>query len=147
MAAGSNPISPHVADLVMTGTPPTAFDLQTTYLDLAGDGSARAIAVTPDFWAALERGDERVEGRMVAVFPMTEDWPHWERHPAGDELVYCLSGALDLVLDLPAGEHTVSLSAGKGVLVPTGVWHRGVVREPGNCLFVTPGEGTEHKPR
>jgi len=130
----------------MTKALPTAFELSKRYLDLRGDGRAREIAVSPDFWEALERGDERVEGRLVAVFPMTETWPYWERHPAGEELVYCLSGALDLVLELPGGEHAVSLSPGKGVVVPTGVWHRGVVREPGECLFVTPGEGTEHRP-
>jgi quercetin dioxygenase-like cupin family protein len=130
----------------MSAPTPASFDLATRYLDLRADGSAREIAVTPDFWEALARGDERVEGRLVAVFPMTETWPHWERHPAGEELVYCLSGALDLVLDLPAGEHAVALRPGLGVLVPAGIWHRGVVHAPGDCLFVTPGEGTEHRP-
>ena len=95
----------------------------------------------------MTSGDEEIEGRLTAVFPMTEDWPHWECHAAGDEPVFCLSGALDLVLDLPEGERVVALGPGKGVLVPAGIWHRGVVREPGDCLFVTPGEGTEHRPR
>ena len=125
---------------------PSGFDLKTTYLDLRPDGSAREIAVTPDFWDALASGARRVEGRRTAVFAMTEDWQHWERHPAGEEFVYCLSGVIDLVFDLPEGEHLVALRPGAGVLVPIGVWHRGVVREPGECLFVTPGEGTEHRP-
>ena len=27
-----------------------------------------------------------------------------------------------------------------------GVWHRAIVHEPGDALFVTAGLGTEHKP-
>jgi len=131
----------------MTETAPQVFDLKTTYLDLRADGGAREIAVAPEFWERVAGGDERIEGRLTAVFPMSEDWPHWERHPAGEELVFCLSGAMDLVLELPEGEHVVALEPGKGVLVPAGVWHRGIVRAPGDCLFVTPGEGTEHRPR
>jgi quercetin dioxygenase-like cupin family protein len=74
------------------------------------------------------------------------DFPHWERHPAGEELVVVMSGAIDFILEEPAGERTVRVSAGQAILVPTGVWHRGVVIEPGKALFVTEGEGTQHKP-
>ena len=31
----------------------------------------------------------------------------WEMHPGGDELLYLLTGALDVVLDEPAGERTL----------------------------------------
>jgi hypothetical protein len=27
------------------------------------------------------------------------------------------------------------------------VWHRAIVREPGDTLHVTRGEGTQHRPR
>ena len=36
---------------------------------------------------------------------------------------------------------------GERVLNPPGVWHTADVHEPGDALFITPGEGTEHKPR
>jgi len=29
---------------------------------------------------------------------MTEDWDHWEMHPAGDELIVLLSGSIDFRL-------------------------------------------------
>jgi hypothetical protein len=32
---------------------------------------------------------------LVATFAFDADWPTWERHPAGDELVCLLSGEVD----------------------------------------------------
>jgi mannose-6-phosphate isomerase-like protein (cupin superfamily) len=77
---------------------------------------------------------------------MTADWPHWEMHPAGDEIVYQLSGAMDLVLDETSGERVVSLQPHRGCIVPRGVWHRGLLRAPGEALFITRGKGTKHRP-
>ncbi|MBT2189385.1 hypothetical protein [Sphingobium nicotianae] len=31
------------------------------------------------------------DGRLVSEYLFTENWAGWERHPAGDEVVYCLS--------------------------------------------------------
>ena len=44
-------------------------------------------------------------------------------------------------------EHRIELHAGDGVLNPPGVWHTADVHEPGDALFITPGAGTEHRPR
>jgi hypothetical protein len=41
----------------------------------------------------------------------------------------------------------VPLEAGQAVVNPRGVWHTVDVHEPGQALFVTPGRGTEHRPR
>ena len=74
-------------------------------------------------------------------------WSTWERHPAGEELVVLLSGRVDLIQELDEGEHVVALRPGQAVVNPPGVWHTAVVHEPGSALFITPGEGTEVRPR
>lgn len=58
-----------------------------------------------------------------------------------------LSGAMDLILEAPEGERAVALAAGQAGIVPRGVWHRAVVRAPGETLHVTRGGGTQHRPR
>ena len=77
----------------------------------------------------------------------SESWTFWERHPAGEELVLLLNGRVDLIQDLDGTEHRIELKAGDGVLNPPGVWHTADVHDPGDALFITPGAGTEHRPR
>jgi hypothetical protein len=43
--------------------------------------------------------------------------------------------------------HTVDVHAGAAVINPPGVWHTADVTEPCTCLFITAGEGTQHRPR
>ena len=86
-------------------------------------------------------------GRLVTMGRQEADWTSWERHPAGEELVLLLSGRVDLIQELDGEEHRIELTAGKAVLNPPGVWHTADVHEPGDALFITPGMGTEHKPR
>ncbi len=38
------------------------------------------------------------------------------------------------------------LKSGQTFVIPTGIWHRGIVRIPGELLFFTAGAGTEHRP-
>jgi quercetin dioxygenase-like cupin family protein len=64
-------------------------------------------------------------------------------HPEGDELLYLCSGAIDLVLQDQTGERTLELRAGSAFIVPPGVWHRLLLREPGVLLAVTRGKGTQ----
>jgi oxalate decarboxylase/phosphoglucose isomerase-like protein (cupin superfamily) len=68
-------------------------------------------------------------------------------HPAGDEVVCLLSGAIDVVLEEQHGERVVGLEPGSTCIVPRGVWHRAIVHEPGDTLHITRGEGTQHRPR
>jgi mannose-6-phosphate isomerase-like protein (cupin superfamily) len=131
----------------MSASDTRAFDLARTYVHLADGGMGAAIDVGPAFWQELMTGARDYPGRLAMVASFAEDWPHWEMHPAGEELIYLLSGAADVVLDDGAKERTVALRAeAPCLLMPRGVWHRFSVIEPGAALFVTAGEGTQHRP-
>jgi mannose-6-phosphate isomerase-like protein (cupin superfamily) len=128
------------------------FDLRSTYVHL-GLGSVAVplpdFAWTEEYLDAYTRRFESDgdEGRLVVVSPQRDTWANWERHPAGDELVVLLSGRLDVTQDLPDGERTLELRPGQAIINPKGVWHTSDVHEPGEALFITPGAGTEHRPR
>ena len=79
--------------------------------------------------------------------PQDATWDSWERHPAGEELVLLVSGRVDLVQEIDREQRVVPLRAGQAVINPRGVWHTVDVHEPGDALFVTPGRGTENRPR
>ncbi|WP_119462106.1 cupin domain-containing protein [Rhodospirillaceae bacterium SYSU D60014] len=130
----------------MTTSEKPAFDLSGTYVDLKDGGVTTPIELTADFWAELESGALRVGGRLMGAFPLTGDMTHWEMHPAGDELLYLLSGAADILLEEMGGERRIALRAKEACIVPKGVWHRIIVRTPGELMFVTAGEGTQHRP-
>jgi len=71
----------------------------------------------------------------------------WERHPAGQEVLCVLSGAVDVYLrDRGDGtEPAATVTAGEAFVVPPGRWHRLSVVEPGDLLAITPPAGTEHQ--
>ena len=72
---------------------------------------------------------------------------HWERHPAGDETLVVVEGALRLFFDADAPDWPpVLISAGMALIVPAGRWHRLEVVEPGKLLTFTPAEGGELRP-
>lgn len=113
------------------------------------------VVLGPGFRAALEPVDaglyQRLDAKyaefanhqMVAMHAFHEDWPTWEMHPAGDEVVVLVSGAATFVLRLDEGETILELARpGEFAVVPKGVWHTARIREATTMLFVTPGEGT-----
>ena len=104
------------------------------------------LPVGDDFWQTIDQRTELSRGYLMMVGPMNETWSSWERHPAGEEIVYLLSGSVDFVLDLPGGEQTVELRGRSCAIVPRNTWHRAIVHEAGDMLFVTPGNGTSHRP-
>ena len=124
-----------------------AIRLASNFVVLDDAFNADVLAVTPDFYSRLDERYGDFAGRLlVSSFAFDEDWPTWERHPAGDEFVILVSGDADLVLDLEAGPDVTRLSEpGTFVVVPRGVWHTAKVRRPSVLLFVTPGEGTENR--
>ena len=126
--------------------PSDAFSLIKTYVHIEDGPGVALVPVGDDFWEKIGERTDLHEGRMVMAFHFNEDWPVWERHPAGDEIVIVLSGAIDLVLEENGEERLVGLKSGKACILPRNVWHTARVREPGNALHITRGAGTEHRP-
>ena len=92
--------------------------------------------------------DDGREGRLVSEHTFTEGWPSWEMHPHGAEMVICTAGEMLLTQEFPDGrtERTM-LGAGDYAINPPGVWHIADVEERATAIFITAGEGTEHRPR
>lgn len=122
------------------------FELTGTYVHLTNDGAAAEVTCTPAFWQELASGARRFDGRLMGAVRMAESMSHWEMHPAGDELLHLVAGAADVILERGGRESAVTLRAGRTCVVPRGVWHRLVVHEPGELIFITAGEGTQHRP-
>jgi len=124
-------------------------NLLTTYVVMSPGHRAVGVEVSPTIYQELDQRFDGFKGHLlVAKFDFESDWPSWEIHPAGDEIVVLLSGRADMVLDR-GGNHEVSPLAQLGafVIVPKGIWHTARISTPTSMLFVTPGEGTENKPK
>lgn len=92
--------------------------------------------------------DDGAEGRLVSLFRFTEDWPGWEVHPNGAEVVVCLEGELELIQEMADGSHASTvLAAGEYAINPPGVWHTANIKRETKGLFITAGVGTQGRPR
>jgi mannose-6-phosphate isomerase-like protein (cupin superfamily) len=123
-----------------------AFELDSTYVQLHDGAAAVLIPVDPDFWDRIEERKDLHQGRLLMVTHQSGTMTHWEIHPAGDELLYLLSGNMDLVLELNNSERIVSLRARTAVIVPQGTWHTLRIHSPGDLLSITRGAGTQVRP-
>jgi len=135
--------------------PPETHDLTETYLHLTPDERAPAMPGGDAFWGQLMSGEftdpavARVAdgGWLVTRFTHAGDWPHWERHPHGDEVLTCLSGSVTFVVESTDGQHEpVELTEGRTLVGPAGAWHRGLGEGPAEILAITAGRGTDHRP-
>ncbi len=111
-----------------------------------------ATAVLPEFGNDYERYiaahcTPTDPGRLVSVATTTKDWPVWEVHPAGDEVVVVLSGRAEFIQDVGGVMHTVVLGPQEALVNPPGVPHTANVLEPFTALYITACPGTQHLPR
>jgi len=86
-------------------------------------------------------------GRLVMIETMLSDWPTWERHTEGDELVIILEGSGTFHQQIGEERRSSPFKAGDSFLNPKGVWHTADVAEPMRAIYITPCPGTENKPR
>ncbi|MET0178863.1 MAG: cupin [Novosphingobium sp.] len=88
------------------------------------------------------------EGRLVSAFRFTADWDSWEMHPSGAEVVVCVAGAMTLHQQHADGRAaSVTIAAGEYAINPPGTWHTADVAGEASVVFITPGLGTEVRPR
>ena len=102
------------------------------------------------------------EGRLVSLYTFTESWDVWEMHPKGAEVVVCTAGTITLIQETKEPkqdiqeqdiqghdiqETRITLCAGDYAINPPGVWHTADVEGQATALFITAGEGTQHRPR
>jgi len=93
------------------------------------------------------RPPQRIDGLTIGAPEIAGDPPHdGEMHPDGDELLYLVSGAVSVTLELSDGDTLVDLGAGDAVVVPQGVWHQITSREPGQLIHITPGPNGDARP-
>lgn len=120
--------------------------LTDTFAVLQPNLRVQAVEVTPSLYADLDSDYAGFKDHvLVSAHEFNDDWPTWERHPAGDEIVMLLSGKAELVLKTGSGEASVVLDTpGSYVVIPHNTWHTARVSQRTRMLFVTPGEGTEN---
>ena len=119
---------------------------QHTYVRLADNGMTQEIPGDAFWQLPAADLEQHGLGWLISEFEFTEDWPTWEMHPHGDEFVYLLSGAVELLLEQDSNLVTVALSGSGAMVVPRGVWHTARVLAPSRMLHVTRGAGTETRP-
>lgn len=124
----------------MSNDPARPFDLSKVVVGVARDGSSKLIPNAPG-------PPVRIDGFSIGAPVLTREPPHdGEMHPDGDEVLFLVSGHVAVRLEQDGGERTVDLRPGQGLVVPRGVWHKVLIREPSQIVHVTPGPGGEHRP-
>lgn len=133
----------------MSRPEPGPYDLASTYLRLRGDTTVEPLPVDDGFWPKLMNGELGTfhHEYLVTTFGYDRNWPTWEMHPHGDEVVVLLEGRATFVLEVDGRERIVELASGGAyVVVPRGTWHTARTTTPCRMLFITAGEGTQLRP-
>lgn len=131
------------------------FDLSTTPIHLATGGpEAPAVPLDgfgydgPSFMKYIEAHcGPGAPGRLIMVESTPGDWPSWERHNDGDEIVIVLEGKAEFIQEIDGGEQRTRVGPGVTLINPRGVWHTADVTEPLKAIYITPCPGTEHRAR
>jgi mannose-6-phosphate isomerase-like protein (cupin superfamily) len=125
---------------------PQTIDLSTTFIHLSDAGEAEPVKVTPNFWRSSGERYDRIVGFLDFSSAKDLHSSMQEMHPEADEVLFLVSGAIDVLLQEPEAERTIALESGHAAIVPRGVWHRLVMRRPGRLLFINSRKGMEARP-
>lgn len=109
----------------------------------------------PEFTGQMEwygdygarHGGDGAEGRLVTMHSFDGAWDVWEMHPNGSEVVVCVEGRMEFVQEVDGEQVTVEITAGQYLINAPGVWHTANDAGPATALFITAGEGTQHRSR
>lgn len=127
---------------------PTVLDLAQNFIVLDPAHNATPVALTPTLYEDLDRDFANFEGHtLVSCHSFEQDWPSWELHPGGEEVVMLLQGAATMALETADGEQTIELrEPGSYLIIPRNTWHTARVNTPTRMLFITPGQDTRNRP-
>lgn len=124
-------------------------NLRSTYLRLRPDCSVERLPVDNTFWPRLMSGalGDFHNEYLVASNSFERDWPNWEMHPRGDEIVALICGDATLVMESTGGQRSEMrmTEPGSFAFIPRGTWHTARICAPTTMFFITPGEGTQHR--
>ena len=130
-----------------TARNPSPVRFEGSVADIARDWSMTIRSAPPG-------PPRRIDGYTIGAIPNIDGpGPHGgEVHPDGDEFLYVVSGAMELILDdgderAVGVETKVPLRSGDAYVVPRGVWHRLEPVEPSYLVHVTPGPNGGYRPR
>jgi len=119
--------------------------------------AGKAVQITRDRIATIVSvppgPPKRIDGYTIGVIPNLDGPPvhRGEMHPDGDEFLYLVSGAIEVIFD-DGDQETIGTAAsvvlrgGDALVVPRGVWHRINVIEPAYFVHVTPGPNGGARP-
>lgn len=118
--------------------------LDSTFIVLDSKLASTQVAVTPSLYEELDSRFDQFAGCMlVSQYTFSSDWPTWEVHPHGDEILYLCSGEATLHLHSQGVDRLIEFNTpGSFVVIPKGSWHTAKVSTSCTILFITPGEGT-----
>jgi len=132
------------------------FDLSETPIHLAAlAGGEHGALPLPDFgfdgpsFGAYveEHTTDASPGRLIMIEVTPSDWPVWECHTLGDEIVIVLEGKGVFLQEIACETLRMPVEAGSALINPAGVWHTADVEEPLRAIYMTPCRGTEHRTR
>ena len=126
---------------------PATLNLEDRFLHISGAGECTHMPVTADLFPRLIDDPELSLGSVMGIIRIPEGASHWERHPAGPELLKLLDGDMAMEVEGPDGATLNTFGPGECCVVPAGLWHRGVARRPSRVLFLTPLAGAEVRER
>ncbi len=118
---------------------PQRYDPSTETVGVSRELVASIVPARPDPPIAID-------GMTIGIARMSENSPHGgEMHPDGDEVLYLISGHVNVVFE-DAAFDDVAMRPGDGLIVPKGAWHRVDILEPSEIMYATPGPGGEYRP-
>jgi mannose-6-phosphate isomerase-like protein (cupin superfamily) len=127
----------------------TVDNILSTYLRLKPDSRIEKLPADETFWPQLiagKLGDFHHE-YLVTCYTYSSNWPTWEMHPNGDEIVCMISGQATMILEENGAQRQLVLAKpGDFAFVPQGTWHTCKTGTPTTMLFITAGEGTQNRP-
>lgn len=88
----------------------------------------------------------RIDGMTVGIDTIEDDAPHrGEVHPDGDEILYVISGSLQITWESEPNE-SFELRPGDACIIPKGEWHLVHVLEKTQMVHITPGPNGDYRP-